>query len=62
MLCSNSHSIDCAILSLLNLDLGIETCFYNDMTDYTKPWLQFAFPLYLILIAATLIIGSRHSK
>ena len=59
--CSNSHSIDCAILSFLNLDLGIETCFYNDMTDYAKMWLQLAFPSYLILIAAILIIGSRHS-
>ena len=61
MFCSNSHSIDCAILSLINLDLGIETCFYNGMTDFTKVLLQLAFPAYLILIAATLIIGSRHS-
>ena len=28
----------------LNLDLGIETCFYNGMDAYVKTWLQFAFP------------------
>ena len=61
MFCSNSHSVDCTLLSLMNLDLGIETCFYNGMTDFAKMWLQLAFPLYLVLIAATLIIGSRHS-
>ena len=48
-------------LSLANLDLGITTCFYNGMDDYAKMWLQLAFPLYLIVIATTLIIASRHS-
>ena len=31
------------------------------MDDYTKMWLQLAFPAYLILIATLLIIASRHS-
>ena len=48
-------------VSLINLDLGIETCFYNGMDDYAKMWLQLLFPLYLILIAIMLIIGSRYS-
>ena len=47
-------------LSLSNLDLGIETCFYRGMTEYDKTWLQFAFPLYLILIVAVLVISSRY--
>ena len=42
-------------ISLANLDLGIQTCFYNGMDDYAKMWLQLAFPFYLIFIA-TLII------
>ena len=50
-----------AFISLANLDLGIPTCFYNGMDDYTKMWLQLAFPAYLILIATILIIASRHS-
>ena len=49
------------VVSLVNLDLGIETCFYNGMDDYAKMWLQLMFPLYLILIAVILIIGSIYS-
>ena len=59
--CFDSHSPDCTILSLFNLDLGIETCFYDGMDGYTKMWLQLVFPLYLMLIAFSLIIGSRYS-
>ena len=55
------HSLDYVLLSLFNLDLGIETCFYNGMDDYAKILLQLAFPFYLILIAFLLIIGSRYS-
>ena len=58
--CPNSKSFHCIILSLFNLDLGIETCFYNGMDDYSKIWLQLSFPFYLIIIAAALIIGSRY--
>ena len=59
--CPNSNSFDCTILSLFNLDLGIETCFYNGMDDYSKIWLQLTFPFYLIVIAIALIISSRYS-
>jgi len=31
-----------------NLDLGIETCFYNGMDDCTKMWLQLVFPISLL--------------
>ena len=48
-------------VSLANLDLGIQTCFYNGMDDCAKMWLQLAFPLYLIFIAALIIITSRYS-
>ena len=36
-------------------------CFYNGMDDYTKMYLQLAFPVYLIIIVTLLIIGSRYS-
>ena len=49
------------IISFANLNLGIETCFYNGMDDYTKAWLQFSFPIYLIMIIASIIIASRYS-
>ena len=48
-------------LSLANLDLGIQTCFYNGMDDYAQMWLQLAFSFYLIFIATSLIIASRYS-
>ena len=48
-------------ISLANLDLGIQTCFYNGMDDYAKMWLQLAFPFYLIFIATFIIIASRYS-
>ena len=59
--CFHSYSLDCTLLFLLNLDLGIETCFYDGMDGYVKMWLQLAFPSYLMLIAFALIIGSRYS-
>ena len=49
-------------VSLANLDLGFEMCFYNGMDDYSKTWLQLAFPVYLIIIATSLIITSRYFK
>ena len=48
-------------ISLANLDLGIQTCFYNGMNDYAKMWLQLAFPFYLIFIATLIIITSHYS-
>ena len=50
------------LLSLFNLDLGIEICFYNGMTEYDKTWLQFAFPSYLLFIVAMLALASRYSS
>ena len=34
-------------IAWLNLDFGIETCFYNGMDAYSKTWLQFVFPVYI---------------
>ena len=49
-------------ISFINLDLGIETCFYNGMDTYVKMWLQLFFPIYLIFIAFSIIIASRYSS
>ena len=49
-------------VSLATLDLGIQVCFYHGMDEYAKMWLQLAFPVYLILIAVSLIIASRYSS
>ena len=48
-------------ISFINLDLGIETCFYNGMDSYAKVWLQLFFPLYLLVIAVSVIMASCYS-
>ena len=45
----------------INLDLGIQTCFHSSMDAYQKTWLQFAFPVYIWLITAAIILLSRHT-
>ena len=45
----------------LNLDLGIETCFFDGLTGYWKTWLQFVFPLYIWAIALSMILLARYS-
>ena len=46
----------------LNLDFGIETCFYNGMDAYNKAWLQFVFPVYIWLIVGLVITFSHCSQ
>ena len=47
-------------ISLINLDLGFEMCFYNEMSQIAKTGLQFVFPVYLWLLVATIIIFGRY--
>ena len=48
------------LTSLANLDLGFDLCFYNGMTEYSKTWLQLAFPLYLLCLTQLIVQLSRH--
>ena len=48
-------------IAWLNLDLGVETCFFNGLSAYSKTWLQFVFPLYLWSIAGLIIILAKYS-
>ena len=48
-------------IAWLNLDLGIETCFSENMNAYTLTWLQFIFPLYIWLLVILLIYASWYS-
>ena len=45
--------------SWVNLDLGIETCFYSQMSSQAKVLLQLVFPAYLFLLIFLIIILSR---
>ena len=46
----NGSSFSSIFIAWLNLDLGIEACFYDGLDAYAKTWLQFAFPIYLAYI------------
>ena len=49
-------------IAWFNLDLGIETCFYEGMDAYSKVWLQFCFPLYVAVLVVAIIVVSRWSS
>ena len=49
-------------IAWLNLDFGIEACFYNGMDAYTQTWLQFVFPVYLWVIVGLVIVVSNYSR
>ena len=48
-------------ISWLNLDLGIDTCYFPRMDAYIKTWLQLAFSAYVILLVILVIIISSYS-
>ena len=48
-------------ISWLNLDLGIDTCYFPGMDSYIKTWLQLAFPAYVILLVVIVITISSYS-
>ena len=48
-------------ISWLNLDLGIDTCYFPGMDTYIKTWLQLAFPAYVIFLVVLVVIISSYS-
>ena len=48
-------------IAWLNLDFGIETCFYDGMDAYSKTWLQFVFPVYIWVLVGLIILVSNYS-
>ena len=58
----DAHILARIFIGWLNLDLGIETCFYNGMDAYSKSWLQIVFPLYIWGIVGFLIFISKRSQ
>ena len=50
-------------IAWINLDLGIQTCFYDGLDTYAKVWLQFVFPFYIwLLVAAMTYLSYRFSR
>ena len=49
-------------IAWLNLDFGIETCFYDGLNAYSKTWLQFVFPLFIWALVGLMIVISHFSQ
>ena len=47
---SKQNNILTVFISWINLDLGIDTCFYREMNTYEGIWLRFVFPFYIWIL------------
>ena len=53
---SGESNILTVFIAWLNLDLGIETCFFDGMDAYSMTWLQFVFPIYIWLLVGLITV------
>ena len=49
-------------IAWLNLDFGIQVCFFRGLNAFWKTWLQYLFPLYIWSITGVIIVGARYSS
>ena len=50
-------------IAWLNLDLGIQTCFWDGLDAYGKVWLQLILPVYVwVLIGAIIVSSDRYTS
>ena len=59
---AESTDVLSVFIAWLNLELGIETCFYNGMDAYSKTWVHLVFPVYLWVLVVLMIIISHYSQ
>ena len=59
---SITYQIFSVFISWINLDLGIEICFFENMNSHVEAWLQFVFPVYLWIIIGLIILAARFSS
>ena len=57
-----STEILSVFIAWLNLDFGVETCFYKGMDAYSKTWFQFVFPVYIWVLVGLIILASHFSR
>ena len=56
----NLNNFLTVFISWVNIDLGIDTCFYDGMNSQAKVLLQLVFPTYLFLLMFFIIILSKY--
>ena len=49
-------------IAWLNLDFGVQTCFYDGLDTYSKTWLQFVFPVYIWVLVGLIVQVSHYSQ
>ena len=58
---STAIMIPSVFMAWLNLDLGIDICFYDGLDTFAKTWLQLVFPVYVWILVIGIIISSHYS-
>ena len=48
-------------IAWINLDFGIETCFFDGLDAYSQTWLQFVFPVNIWVLIGLIILVSKYS-
>ena len=56
---TNQFSFLRVVFSLVNLDLGFEVCFFDEMPQIIKTGLQFVFPVYLWLLILLFVLTGK---
>ena len=59
---SSEPSFPTVFVAWLNLNIGIDVCFFDGLDAYTKTWLQLAFPVYIISLVIVIIVVSECSS
>ena len=49
------------LLAWLNLDLGLDVCYYKGLETYAKTWIDFLFCFYINLIVISVILVCKYS-
>ena len=58
---SSEPNFPTVFVAWLNLDIGIDVCFFDGLDAYTKTWLQLAFPVCIISLVIIIITLSEVS-
>lgn len=59
---THNYSPFTVFIDWLNLDFGIQTCFYDGLNTYEWVWLQYMFPLYMCSLIITVIVATHKSS
>ena len=57
---SSEPSFPTVFIAWLNLNVGIDVCFFDGLDSYAKTWLQLAFPIYIISLVVLVIMVSGY--